>query len=61
MKKVISALTVAAMCASMSASVMPAFAIDAANAEFYLKAVSADKATISADGATVTFASAASG
>jgi len=59
MKKVISALTVAAMCASMSASVLPAFAIDAANAEFYLKAVDAGKGTISADGATVTFASAA--
>ena len=59
MKKVISALTVAAMCASMSASVMPAFAINAADAEFYLKAAKADKGTISADGATITFASAA--
>jgi hypothetical protein len=59
MKKVISALTVAAMCASMSASVLPAFAIDAAKAEFYLKAVKADKGTISEDGATITFASAA--
>jgi hypothetical protein len=59
MKKVISALTVAAMCASMSASVLPAFAINAADAEFYLKAIDAGKGTISADGSTITFASAA--
>ncbi len=60
MKKVISALTAAAMCASMSASVMTAFAVYSANdVEFYLKVVDASAGTISADGTTITFASAA--
>ena len=60
MKKVISALTAAAMCASMSASVMTAFAVYSANdVEFYLKVVDAGAGTVSADGTTVTFASAA--
>jgi hypothetical protein len=59
MKKVISALTAAAMCASMSASVMSVFAVDPAGAEIYLKATSAGAGTISEDGSTITFASAA--
>ncbi|MCR5718090.1 MAG: hypothetical protein K6F80_03520 [Oscillospiraceae bacterium] len=59
MKKVISALTAAAMCASMSASVMSVFAVDAAKAEIYLKAASASAGTLSEDGSTLTFASAA--
>ena len=60
MKKVISALTAAVMCASMSVSVMPAIAAyTASDIDFYLGAVSAGKGTISADGSTITFASAA--
>ncbi len=60
MKKVISALTAAAMCASMSASVMTAFAAYSANdVTMYLKAIDAGKGTISADGKTITFATAA--
>ncbi len=60
MKKVISALTAAAMCASMSASVMTAFAVYSANdVEFYLKVASASAGTVSADGSTITFANAA--
>ncbi|MDE5564785.1 MAG: hypothetical protein K2I93_06485 [Oscillospiraceae bacterium] len=60
MKKVISALTVAAMCASMAASAMPAFAIyKGGEVGSYLKVVSADKGTISEDGKTITFATAA--
>jgi hypothetical protein len=60
MKKVISALTAAAMCASMSASVMTAFAAYSANdASMYLQAIEAGKGVISEDGKTVTFATAA--
>ena len=60
MKKVISALTAAAMCASMSASVMTAFAVYTANdIEFYLKIAEAPGGTISADGTKVTFPDAA--
>jgi hypothetical protein len=60
MKKVISALTVAAMCASMAASTVPAFAVyKAGDVSTYLKVVEAGKGTVSADGSTVTFASAA--
>ena len=59
MKKVISALTVAAMCASMAASTIPAFAVyKEGDVSTYLK-VTSDKGTVSADGKTVTFASAA--
>ena len=60
MKKVISALTAAAMCASMSASVMTAFAAYSANdVTMYLKAIETSAGTISEDGKTVTFATAA--
>ncbi|MCR4645522.1 MAG: hypothetical protein K5695_08975 [Oscillospiraceae bacterium] len=60
MKKVISALTVAAMCASMAASAIPAFAVyKTGDVSSYLKVISASKGTISADGTTVTFDSAA--
>jgi len=60
MKKVISALTAAAMCASMSAGVINVFAeYTADNTSFYLKVVEASAGTISEDGSTVTFASAA--
>ncbi|MBP0972466.1 MAG: hypothetical protein J5851_01010 [Oscillospiraceae bacterium] len=60
MKKVISALTVAAMCASMAASTIPAFAVyKTGDVSSYLKVISASKGTISADGTTVTFDSAA--
>ena len=60
MKKVISALTVAAMCASMAASTVPAFAVyKEGDVSSYLKVISAGKGTVSADGKTVTFASAA--
>ena len=59
MKKVISALTAAAMCASMSASVMTAFAVySAADTSFYLKVSDPGKGTLSEDGTTITFASA---
>ena len=51
MKKVISALTVAAMCASMAASTIPAFAVyKTGDVSSYLKVISASKGTISADG-----------
>jgi len=60
MKKVISALTVAAMCASMAASAVPAFAVyKAGDVSSYLKVIDAGKGTVSDDGKTVTFASAA--
>jgi len=60
MKKVISALTAAAMCASMSASAITVFAeYTAANTSFYLKVVDATAGTISEDGTKITFASAA--
>lgn len=62
MKKVISALTAVAMCASMSVSVLPAFAAyTASDIDFYLGVVgdSSGKGVVSADGSTITFASAA--
>lgn len=55
MKKVISALTAAAMCASMSASAITVLAeYTAANTSFYLKVVDATAGTISEDGSKVT-------
>ena len=56
MKKAITILTAIVMCVSMSAKMMVYSANDV---EFYLKIVSASAGTISNDGATITFASAA--
>ncbi|MBO4720837.1 MAG: leucine-rich repeat domain-containing protein [Prevotella sp.] len=56
MKKAITILTAIVMCVSMSAKMMVYSANDI---EFYLKIVSASAGTISNDGATITFASAA--
>ena len=60
MKKVISALTAAVMTASMSASVISAFAEYTANdLGYYLKVTSEGNYTLSDDGKTITFATAA--
>ncbi|MBE6850437.1 MAG: hypothetical protein E7504_01675 [Ruminococcus sp.] len=59
MKKVVSALTAAAMCASMAASVVSVFAYSSKDIGFYLKVNSEGKYTVSDDGKTITFASAA--
>ncbi|MDE5737353.1 MAG: hypothetical protein K2H93_03205, partial [Oscillospiraceae bacterium] len=59
MKKVISALTAAVMTASMSASVISAFAeYTADNIGYYLKVTSEGNYTLSDDGKTITFAKA---
>jgi hypothetical protein len=59
MKKVVSALTAAAMCASMAAGVMSVFAAyNSSDLGFYLKVVSDGNYTVSADGKTITFATA---
>ncbi len=59
MKKVVSALTAAAMCASMAASVVSVFAYSSDEIGFYLKVNSTGDYTVSEDGKTITFASAA--
>ncbi len=59
MKKVVSALTAAAMCASMAAGVVSVFAYTADELTYSLKVVSDGSYTVSEDGKTITFASAA--
>ncbi len=60
MKKVVSALTAAAMCASMAAGAASVFAAyEAKDMAYSLRVVEAGKGTVSADGSTITFASAA--
>ncbi len=60
MKKVVSALTATAMCASMAAGVVSVFAYTTDEVGYYLAATSTgDKYTVSEDGKTITFASAA--
>ncbi len=56
MKKVVSALTAAAMCASMAAGVMSAIAYEAGDVNLSLEVISTGSYTV--DGSTITFASA---
>ena len=57
MKRIISVLTAIALCMSFCISGITVVALNPKETEFYLKAVKAEGGTISADGATVTFAS----
>jgi len=60
MKKVVSALTAAAMCASMAASAASVFAFyNTEDMTFSLRVAESSVGTVSADGSTITFASAA--